>query len=222
VNVDREARMALAKKVVNWLDDEERVYARVHAIRDALCFEEGDAMEIAEFAENRSAKNRTQPRALEQRFPEFLKSFLGRWARELATARWREHIADSESGAPWLPADDFSMFTRFLCDYLCGEEVFSQLSGRLLDVVGLLVRDPEDRRHAQREYVRVILNDFVLNPGSTDAPLEPVETADGRDFGLMESVIRRWQGRLPSALASVAGAHVQIPPGNDELAMLLK
>ena len=227
VNVDRDARQAVGKRVLKWLDDEEQVYSRVRALQTALCFEEGDAMEVAEFAENRSTRNRTQPRAIEQRFPEFLKTFLGRWARELATERWREHVANNDGGGDWLPAEDFALFARFLCDYLCCGSAFNELSTQLLDIVGLAVRDEGDRRHAQREYVRVILNDFVLNPGSGNAALEPVPT-DGapacgsRDFGLMDSFVRRWQGRMPLSLASAAGAHVKIPAGNAELGVLLR
>jgi hypothetical protein len=37
----------------------------------------------------------------------------------------------------------------------------------------------------------------------------------------MDSFVRRWQGRLAAALASAAGAHVKIPPGNAELQTLL-
>ncbi|MFC1597105.1 hypothetical protein ACFL5Q_04085 [Planctomycetota bacterium] len=210
-SADREARIELSRKVLKWLDDEPRVYERVHALQNALCFEEDDVVEVAEFAENRSAKTRTQPQAMERQFPEFLKAFLSRWAHELATSCWREYTAENEAGAPWFPADDFGVLTRFLCDYLCANDVFSGLSARLLDVVQPNVRDERDRRHAQREYVRMILNDYVLNPGPSDAPLELVP-ADDRDFGLMDSFVRRWQGRLPLALASAAGAHLNFPP----------
>ena len=221
VNNDREKRMTAAKTVLTWLDDEDRIYDRVHALQNSLGFDQGDAMEIAEFSESRSARARTRPESLEQRFPQFVRGFLSNWSRELAAKRWTEHTARYKGGAPWLPLEDFSAFTRYLCDYLCCDEVFEELREQLLTVITLPIRDAGDRRQAYREYVRVILNDYVMNPGPNDAPLEEVETADGRDYGLMGSFLRRWQSRLPLALASAAGSYVQIPAGNNELQQLL-
>ena len=117
--------------------------------------------------------------------------------------------------------DDFSTFTRYLCDYLCGEEAIGKLTESLLSVITLAIRDEGDRRHAQREYDRVILNDHVLNPGPSSEVIEPFDNDSARCYGLMDSLIKRWQGRLPAALASVAGEHVKIPRGNDELHQLL-
>ena len=220
-NKDRETRLAAAARVLRWLDDPEWVYERVHALRAALCFEEGDAMEVAEFPEMRSARSRTRPESLEQRFPKFLKEFLNTWARELAVKRWREHTERNANGSVWLPFEDFSLLARYLCDYLCCEAVFRDLQTRLLEVLSLKIRDAGDRRHAQREYIRVILNDFVMNPGPDDEPAKAADTDDDRDFGLMKPFIRRWRSRLPEALAAAAGAHQQIPSGNDELQQLL-
>lgn len=225
-NLDRDARYAMGKKVLDWLDDgedvdEERIYERVHALRCSLCFEEGDAMELAEFPEVRGGQSRFRSQALEQRFSEFLRTFLANWARDIATKRWREYTAASACGAPWLPMDDFSTFTRYLCDYLCGEEALGKLTESLLSVITLSIRDEGDRRHARREYVRVILNDHVLNPGPSGEIIEPFDDDADRGYGLMDSLIRRWHGRLPAALASVAGEHVEIPRGNDELHQLL-
>lgn len=117
--------------------------------------------------------------------------------------------------------EDFSTFTRYLCDYLCCGDVFCQLAESLLSVISLPIQDEGDRRHARREYVRVILNDFVLNPGPKGVPMEPLDGPADRDYGLMESFMRRWQGRLPAALASATGDYVQIPSGNEELQQLL-
>ena len=219
-NANRDLRYAMGKKVLNWLDDEELVYERIHALQNSLCFDEGDAMELAEFSENRSARPRTHPQSLEQRFPEFLKTYLNNWARESSTKRWRDYTATSDGGAPWLPFDDFSTFTRYLCDYLCSEGVLGGLTERLLSVITLAIRDEGDRRHAQREYVRVILNDYVLSPGPSDEPLETDVDGSDKDFGLMDSFVHKWRGRLPAALASTAGEHVFIPEGNDELRQL--
>lgn len=218
VNNDRQKRMVVGSKVLTWLDDEQNVYDRVHALQNSLCFDEGDAMEIAEFAESRVGRTRARPESLEQRFPPFLKERLNNWARELAPKRWREHVAAHDNGGPWLPGEDFSTFTRYLCDYLSCNRFFDKLAERLLSVVKLAIRDAGDRRHAQREYVRVILNDYVLNPGNGDEPGETIAPAQSRrKYGLMAPFVERWQSRLPQALASVAGVHVDIPEGNDEL-----
>jgi hypothetical protein len=90
-----------------------------------------------------------------------------------------------------------------------------------LSIVTVPIRDAGDRRHAQREYVRVILNDFVLNPGPNDLPLSPLAADSSVDYGLMTPFVRRWQGRLAESLASAAGKHVQIPAGNEELRRIL-
>lgn len=220
-NADRERRLAVARQVLLWLEDEQRVYDRVHALQTALCFDEGDAMEIAEFAESRAARNRARPEPIEQRFPLFLRELLGHWARERAVSRWRDHTASGDGGAPWLSVEDFGLFARYLAEYLCSPPVFAQLNERLLSIIALPVRDAGDRRQATREYVRVVVNDYVLNPGADDAPSDASAASEARDFGLMTPFIRRWRGRLPAALASAAGEHTLIPPGNDELRQLL-
>jgi len=221
VNQDREKRIGTARRVLQWLADEERVYDRVHALKSSLDFREGTTMELSEFAEMRSTRDRSRPEAIEQRFPQYLKTFLYNWAREGATERWRKYTETNRGGAPWLTTEDFGNFTRYLCDYLCCESVFSILTSRLLSVITLAVRDERARRHARREYVRLILNDFVMNPGPSSEPLEEMDEDDGGDFGLMDSFIARWRRRLPLALASAAGEHVVIPSGNDELQRLL-
>ena len=76
------------------------------------------------------------------------------------------------------------------------------------------------------------MNDFLLNPGAStaaiqsaqeDAVAEPEAAVPEYDrFGLMAAFIRRWNERLPHALAQGAGDHVQIPPGNSELADILE
>lgn len=216
VNNDRRKRLDSAAKMLRWLEDEQRVYDRIHAVQNALCFDEGEAMEIAEFAESRVGRTRGRTETVEQRFPEFLREQLANWARETAPRRWREQAAADESGSPLIPAEDFGTFVRYLCDYLSSGPVFEELSKRLLSIVKLSIRDAGDRRQAQREYVRVILNDYVLNPGRNEA-LPKTSGSGGAAFGLMSPFIERWRSRLPDALASVAGTHVDIPAGNDEL-----
>ena len=214
-------RKAAAERVLVWLNDEQCVYDRVHALQTALSFDEGDAMEIAEFADNRGLRARARPEPIEDRFPGFLKGVLSAWSRELTTRRWHEHTSQSEGGAPWLSSEDFGVFTRFLGEYLCTEAVFNELSQKLLTIVTLSIRDAGDRRHAQREYVRVILNDFIMNPGPNDQSLEPNHKETNGDYGLMSPFCHRWQSRLGEALASAAGEHVKIPSGNDALRQIL-
>jgi hypothetical protein len=219
-NADRDKRTALAKKMLDWLDDREKVYGRVHAIQRALCFDAGNAMELAEFAE--PVRRKRQQGSVEERFPERLRDLLKQWSTEWAPERWREYTAQHDDGAPWLDEEDFGAFARYLSDYLRTDEIFDALASQLLAVIQLKINDQGTRLHALREYVQLILNDFVMNPGSTMAPLEEVDTADGHDFGLMKPFMHRWQGRLPQALASAAGLHTEIPSGNDELVEILE
>ena len=75
----------------------------------------------------------------------------------------------------------------------------------LQPVVNLKTRDEAARRRARRNYVRIILNDYVLNPGPSQAPMDrrPDSQAEQRGvgeqdfsrFGLMASFV----GAGPSA-----------------------
>ena len=90
--------------------------------------------------------------------------------------------------------------------------------------------DEAARRRARRKYVRIIVNDFILNPGASMTPMSVAELAaeaeagenDFERFGLMASFVARWARRLPEALARGAGEHVNIPPGNGELVKILE
>ena len=121
----------------------------------------------------------------------------------------------------WLPADSFGTLARYLGEYLRTGEVFRQLQERLLKILKLQVSDQGARRHALREYVQLVLNDFVMNPGPSKAPLDTTIPKNGHNLGLMGSLVRRWRQRLPLALASAAGKHTQIPDGNEELKNVL-
>ena len=114
-------------------------------------------------------------------------------------------------------------FTRYLAEYLCSEPVLEQLMSRLLGVVSLQNRDEIARKNARRKFTRLILNDFLMNPGPDVAPLAEMDDRKaGRDYGLMTQFIDRWLTRLPEALASAAGDDIRIPPGNSELHELLE
>ncbi len=236
-NQDRKNRSDSAAAVLAWLDDPRQVYDRVHALQNALCFDDGNAMQIAEFAEKRELRSAGRPETIQERFPKFLRQILGEWARDLVIKRWANHTSQHQSGAPWLSAEEFSKFSRFLSDYLCSDAVFDELSKRLLEIVTLPIRDAGDRRFAQRAYIRVILNDFVLNPGpddgawhepagvSPDGDVSPDKDATGSGasngmeypHGLMTPFVNRWKGRLSEALSSAAGEHTEIPAGNEKL-----
>ena len=92
-------------------------------------------------------------------------------------------------------------------------------------MLALSIADQGDRRHARREYVGVILNDFVTNPGPDQGDPDQVESSaaeiNDSQLGLMQPFVSRWRRRLPDALAAAAGARVIIPSGNDELVQLL-
>lgn len=223
-NVDREKRMAAAKKILDWLhEDANAVYPRVYALQESLSPREGDELQVADCADIVS-KRHGDP------LPRQLREFLHQWATVDVPKRWEEYTAAHEDGSPWIDGGDLNSFTRFLRDYLLTEEVFDDLTRRLGPVVNLKTKDEAARRRARRKYVRIIVNDFILNPGPSMTPLSAAELAaesevaenDFERFGLMASFIARWARRLPEALARGAGEHVNIPPGNGELVKILE
>lgn len=218
-NIDRDRRLASGNTVVDWLCDEDLVYARAFALERTLCFDEGNAMDLAEFAEQRSGRGRKE--SLHDRFPRRLQDFLKEWATVWAPQRWNQHVDTHDDGGHWLAADDFGAFVRYLGEYLRSDDVFATLSDRLLQIITLQVGDQGARRHVVREYVQLVLNDFVMNPGPHTHPLDPTAGLNGHDLGLMRPLVLRWKQRLPLALASAAGAHTQIPSGNDDLNSIL-
>jgi len=218
-NVDRDKRLGLGKRVLEWLADEEFVYERVQALQQTLCFDPGNAMELAEFAEQRTGRGRTEK--IEDRFPRRLHDFLKEWGTTWAPQRWHQHINEPNHNSSWLADDDFGDLARYMCDYLRCDGVFGPLSDRLLRIITLQVSDQGARRHVVREYVQLVLNDYVMNPGPSTSPLDPQAGINGHNFGLMDPFILRWHQRLPLALASAAGVHTEIPVGNDEISQLL-
>ena len=222
-NVDREKRIAAARKVLDWLlASEEMIYHRVHALKESLCVAAGDEPQIADCIE-------MQGRRFGDPLPKQLRNFLHEWATAAVVKRWEIYCNTHQEGEPWLELSDVGLFSRYLGDYLLTEAVFSELLSRLQPVVGLKLRDEAARRRARRRYVRIILNDSIMNPGPSMTPLRAEETAetaaredDYERFGLMASFVRRWVARVPAALASGAGEHVNLPPGNSELIKILE
>jgi hypothetical protein len=180
----------------------------------------------------------TQGRRHGDPLPRQLRNFLHEWATVSVPKRWEEYVAAHNEGEPWLDPADLGAFSRFLRDYLLTDEVFETLLGQLGPVVNLKTRDEAARRRARRNYVRIILNDFINNPGASLAPLKPhadpnhqhdEEEGDGDGqrgpdydrYGLMGPFVRRWAERMPLALALAAGEHVKLPPGNAQLIDIL-
>jgi len=228
-NVDREKRIRAARRILDWLtENEDAVYYRVHALQESLSVHEGDELQLSDCAEIISRRH-ADP------LPRQLRTFLHDWATVLVPKRWEQYVASHEDGAPWLDPNDVNTFARYLSDYLLTEAVFESLVARLAPVVNLKTRDEAARRRARRKYVRIIVTDFLMNPGSshrpiqspqrvaeTEQPPDEAERPDFERFGLMAEFVKRWTYRLPQALALGAGEHVQIPPGNPELITILE
>ncbi|MBI5760753.1 MAG: hypothetical protein HZA46_19715 [Planctomycetales bacterium] len=239
-NLDRERRIGVAKEVLNWFTREPQfVYRRVRALEDSLCFRGGDVLPIADFADINPSE-RDNPLPLEKRLPVALHAFLREWGTSWAPNRWHDYTSEHRDAGRWLEPDSIAALTRYLVDYLTSDEVFSRLCQRVLQVANLRVANQADRRFARRKFVRLILNDYVMNPGDTVAPVDGAEAAKAapspaassgekttngsgnESYGLMAAFVHRWQTRLPAVLAAGAGNKVNIPVGNDKLVELLK
>lgn len=224
-NVDRQKRIGVARRILEWLTADPRiVYYRVHALQESLSVREGDELSLADCADITSRRHGDP-------LPRQLREFLHEWAAVWAPKRWEEQAARNDEGQPWLEPAEVHAFVRYLKDYLVKQDVFEDLLRRLTPVVYLKTRDEAARRRARRQYVRIILNDYLLNPGASLTPLAAEELAGKEEgngdrdrlapFGLMAPFLRRWIDRLPQALALGAGEHVQVPPGNEELIRIL-
>ena len=177
-NADRETRVKVAKAILQWLaSNEELVYPRVHALQQSLCVAEGDELTLADCAEVMGTRHGDP-------VPKQLESFLHNWATKQVPQRWAKHTAEHTDGEPWPDTDEFSLFTRYLRDYLLTKGVFEKFAERLSPVVRLKTKDEAARRRARRKYVRIMLNDFVINPGLSLTPIKPRDEGLGtRDEG---------------------------------------
>ncbi|QDU95124.1 virulence factor SrfC family protein [Lignipirellula cremea] len=221
-NIDRRQRVQCAKRVLDWLNaNPQAIYVRVRALEKSLGFDEGDQWRLSDFADIPARTSVGRPDSLENRFNGQLEEFFHEWATQSSPKKWDEFTSKHPEGGPWLGDEDFAQFTRYMRDYFCHEKHFPQVKERLLKVVNLKLRDEAAKRRARRQYVRIMLNDFVMNPGVSDEPLDEVE-GDSDQFGLMAPFVSRWMSRLPEVLAAGAGAEIHIPPGNDELTELLE
>lgn len=221
-NLDRDQRKQCAEKVLDWLSaDPHSVYHRVQALRQSLCFRDGDQWQLADFADLPVQQGPGRPDSLERRFPARLREFLHEWATLAVPQKWETLLSLQPVGGPWLATEEIGRLARYVRDYLCSPDSFEPINRRLLKVVGLKLRDETARRHARRKYVQIMLNDLVMNPGLNATPVTADEEAEESDFGLMAPFVARWRRRLPSALAAGAGDEVRVPQGNEELGRLL-
>ena len=228
-NIDRQKRILSASHVMLWLFEEPGLaYPRVHALQDTLLLREGDELQLADCSEI-VGKRHADP------LPRQLEEFLHEWATLLVPKRWEQFVSTHRDadGSPWLDPAEMTTFARYLKDYLLSKEVFESLCRQLGPVIHLKTRDEAARRRARRKYVRIILNDYLMNPGPSMAPIQAPDAAEAppadavdparlEEFGLMGALVKRWTNRLPQALAQGAGEHVQVPPGNVELVQTLE
>jgi len=197
-NVDREKRIRCAERVLDWLTkDRQLVYDRVQALEETLCLSDGEQFAISDFAEMPTRQTVGRPDSMERRFPKQVQGFLHEWATSTVPTKWEQMAATKPDAGPWLGMDDMASFARYLKDYLMSDHCVEDFNGQLLKVVGLKLRDESARRRARRRYVRVLINDFVMNPGPDQSALKKEVPKPVSELG--------------------AGTEVKIPPGNSEL-----
>jgi hypothetical protein len=221
-NIDREQRKASAEKMLAWLtSNPQAIYDRVAVLEKSLGFDDGDQYALSDFADIPTRTGVGRPEAMDRRFTKKLQEYLHEWATQTSVTRWEQNTQANPQGGPWLGSEEFGQFTRYLRDALVAGKTFEQVQTQLLKVVNLKLRDEAAKRRARRKYVGIMMNDYVMNPGPTDERLAEVEEASVEQFGLMSSLVTRWNSRLPDFLASGAGLEVRVPAGNTELRKIL-
>lgn len=172
VQEDRARRISFARKILDWLtNDAHLVYRRVRALQEALSIQDGVEIPISDFAEIQPA-DRNNPMPISKRLPEALKAFLRNWGTKLAPDRWHDYTKDHNDAGKGIDAETFAELTRYLVEYLTSDYVFPRLCERVQQVVMLNIKNNVDLRYARRKFVRLILNDYILNPG--DGPPPPL------------------------------------------------
>jgi hypothetical protein len=227
-NLERQRRAELARDFVDWLtQDRGKAFTRFHVVNQSLCLAEGDTLPIADFADLNWGLARLTSEPIEKRFAVHLRVFLDDWSASLAPSRWRQYCAQYESaGAPWLSLDQFHHLAAYLRDFLVTEPVFDSLCQRLMSVIQIRLRDEAACRQARRKYTRMILNDFILQPGPPDREVvtsnDPIEVEGESQFGSLLPVLQHWSHSLPTCLGQGAGEEVVVPAGNEALTELLE
>lgn len=230
IGVKRRERRELAEKVLAWLDSSHAMY-RVHALIDSLSLQDGDSTWLADLADPTSLHDVVSAKDSREQLGERLREFLRFWSLELAPKRWKRHLDQCRKqlanqfeklhDTQKLTEADFGKLAAFLKDYLCMAEPYASLCDALLPIVELRLTDKMSlQQNARRRYVRMVLNDYLLNPGPNPSPLESDSRPAQVSWGLAAEFVHRWRTRLPVVLG-VGGRDEEIPPGNDELGGLL-
>jgi hypothetical protein len=217
---ERMQRLECAEQVLDWLTADPRlIHDRVAALKQSLSIAEGEQAPLsAARADDTNSERRFS--SLEH-YVDALREFLDHWATRVVADKWSQITKSHLGRGTWLTLDVLRKLSSYLRDYFCLPAVFEPLSQRLWNVMSMRFRDEGARREARHRYVRLILNDLILNPGLDEGEPDRAARDDTDRFGSMTSWVVRWRLRLPEALAAGAGAIKQIPPGNDELQQLL-
>ncbi|MBU6174492.1 MAG: hypothetical protein KGQ60_11855, partial [Planctomycetes bacterium] len=178
-----------------------------------------EVAKLAEGTDRRADRNRVKSK--EEQFSKLLGDFLDEWVAVTAPEKWQENVGRYKIDGPILTTEDFSHLVKYLVDYFRVENIYTKLRKRLFNILDLPIDDKNARVHVLREYMQLVLNDFIMNPGPS--VIQPVPEANPEDgnFGLKQPFVLRWRQQLPLALASGAGVHKAIPQGNDELKLIL-
>ena len=221
-NVRREARLAMARKVLGLLtEDASKAFYRAQVVFQAFCLKEPEVEPIADLRDGPNEAFQVRTEEPRQRLRKKLEDFLNGWA-VTAPDRWADGERDWPGATPWLEPGSVRDLVNGVRDYLLSPELLGGLVETLAPVIELRTRDEMAGRHARRKYTWLLLNDYLTNPGPDSGPLGEAFPINGKDFGLMTPFVERWCHRLPGCLAEGAGREVLVPPGNDDLKALLQ
>jgi hypothetical protein len=232
---ERDRRVGCARRVLDWMtSDAHLVYQRVEGLKRALCVYEGDQYRLSDIIDQGTHSAVDRLHGVDERFGEALWEFWESWADRRVAAKWDRFTQANPQARPWPAADEIAQLSTHLKDYFRSPPVAQGLTARLTRLVGLRPADENARSEARRRYVRLLLDDLIFTPGlpevhaDTEAsgppstrPIADREPAE-KEFGLMTGFVRRWQSRLPRAVAGGAGNVVEAPLGNDELIRLIR
>lgn len=218
-NAVRQQRVQVANEVVKWLSHPDKIEERAMAIQSALCFDKGHIIQLSEPIINRSPGKSRRLESVKDRIARELPVFLDQWKTVIAPGQWTAYLKTQKNGA--LDIATFNRLVHSIDEYLRSETVYEVLLLKIVKVVSLSSDDPMQRA-ARQELARLILNDFVTNPGPSRGPFGENRVAVNATGKLMDAMVQRWANRLPEALAAGVGQTVVIPAGNEELKKILR
>ena len=126
-------------------------------------------------------------------------------------------------GGPWLDSDDFGRSPATSATYSAPDRTFDDINDQLLTVVNLKLRDEAAKRRARRKYVRIMLNDYVMNPGPSDeTDRKRSRRPITEEFGLMASFVTAGPAACPSSWPPGRASESSLPPGNAELTEIIE